>query len=85
VQKNTQIIADEYLDIDEQIKLIDAREDMSSGEKRMLKKGLLDEIDQYIHQLGSVSAKPRTVSPEDRNTAELKDSFKKSKTGSLKS
>lgn len=48
-QKNAQIIADEYLDINAQIQLIDAREDMDLNEKNQMKKGLLDEIDQYIH------------------------------------
>ena len=47
--RNTQIIADEYLDIDAQIQMIDAREDLDIDEKNNLKKGILDEIDQYIH------------------------------------
>lgn len=37
------------MDIDAQIQMIDAREDLDHSEKNQMKKGLLDEIDQYIH------------------------------------
>ena len=35
--KNTQIIADEYMDIDAQIQMIDAREDLEAEEKNQMK------------------------------------------------
>lgn len=37
---------------------------MNTEEKNQLKKGLLDEIDQYIHQLGSVSGNQKSSQGE---------------------
>jgi hypothetical protein len=62
--KNNKIIAEEYMDIDAQIQIIDAREDLDLDEKNQMKKGLLDEIDQYIHQLGSVSGNQKSSQGE---------------------
>jgi hypothetical protein len=72
-QKNAQIIADEYLDIDAQIQLIDAREDMDINEKNQMKKNLLDEIDEYIHQLGSNSGNLKNLGSSQ---ADLNDMYK---------
>jgi hypothetical protein len=52
------------MDIDAQIQIIDEREDLDMDEKNQMKKGLLDEIDQYIHQLGSVSGNQKSSQGE---------------------
>ena len=55
--KSDQLLVRDFMDIDAQIKQIEAMEDITSQERNQRKKDLIDEIDEYMIQLGSRSSK----------------------------